>query len=119
MNQKQIRTETVKQTKKKYDVMAQCIRDALAATSSTPLQPLQHSHSAPPNGQKATPLQRQDDGAGDSINNEQVDPPADILPPLADGTVSLRHRRNMSTTNLKRDTSKSDTKVTGWLLKRR
>ena len=128
MIKKQIRTETVKQTKKKYAVMAECIRDALAAPSSAPLQPLQHSHSAPPHGQKASPLQRQngrrrdsrdDDGAGNSVNNHQVESPADALPPLADGTMSLRHRRNMSMTNLKRDTSKSDTKVTGWLLKRR
>ena len=97
MIKKQIRTETVKQMHRKYSMLSDCINRALAPGSNPP--------AAEVNGNLSTTPSLDADGPGPTPAGEPA------------GT-SLGHRRNVSSTNLQRDTSKSESKVTGWLLKR-
>ncbi|QDZ23257.1 hypothetical protein HOP50_10g57950 [Chloropicon primus] len=102
MIKKQIRAESVKQMHKKYSTLGQCIAQALQASPSS---------AAAENSDKLEPLL--DIGLtieGQSQNGHLSSSETEPVP--------LMHRRNDSGTDLKRDTAKSDSKVSGWLLKR-
>ena len=120
MIKKQIRAETIKQTHKKYAALHACITEALSGMA------------APAGAASPAPEAAHARTNGEATNGEASQPHTASLPPLAPSSatkappqskldvtgVPLSHRRNHSMTNLKRDTAKSDSKVTGWLLKR-
>ena len=93
MIKKQIRNETIKQMHKKYSALNESITQAIVSRSnSAPVNPVV----------KPIPL----------------NPVVTAAEPVADVGEGGKLTRNMSSSNLKRVTSKSESKVSGWLLKR-
>ncbi len=116
MIKKQIRNETVKQMHKKYGNLDQCISLALA-----PLPPRPPAPASAPTGAAAQPAGAAPAGSLSDNGAQGVG----VVPALLgldgwDGSSvdGVGLKRDSSSTNLKRDTSKSDQMVTGWLLKR-